>query len=118
MAAGTREVLAPVLRGVRAVVFDTDGVITDSARVHAAAWKTAFDAFLRDHPPEDPAPAASVRHTGTTICSTWTASPASTAPPPSWPRAASTRPPATVRAVAADKERLFTERLREKGIDA
>jgi beta-phosphoglucomutase-like phosphatase (HAD superfamily) len=35
-------------------VFDTDGVITDSARVHAAAWKTAFDAFLRDHPPVDP----------------------------------------------------------------
>jgi len=35
------------LRDVRAVVFDTDGVITDSARVHAAAWKEAFDACLR-----------------------------------------------------------------------
>lgn len=35
------------LRGTRAVVLDTDGVITDSARLHAAAWKTAFDAFLR-----------------------------------------------------------------------
>ncbi|NBM20963.1 hydrolase, partial [Streptomyces sp. GC420] len=29
------------LRGTAAVVLDTDGVITDSARVHAAAWKEA-----------------------------------------------------------------------------
>ncbi|WP_304455552.1 HAD family phosphatase [Nocardiopsis sp. YSL2] len=29
-----------------AVVLDTDGVITDTARVHAAAWKRTFDAFL------------------------------------------------------------------------
>lgn len=46
--------LVPALRDVRAVVFDTDGVITDSARVHAAAWKTAFDTHLDEHPPEDP----------------------------------------------------------------
>ncbi|MER6950838.1 HAD-IA family hydrolase [Nonomuraea sp. NPDC000554] len=32
---------------VRAVVFDTDGVVTDTARVHAAAWKHVFDRFLR-----------------------------------------------------------------------
>ncbi|WP_455432384.1 HAD family hydrolase [Streptomyces laurentii] len=31
-----------------AVVFDTDGVLLDSAVVHAAAWKTAFDAFLAE----------------------------------------------------------------------
>lgn len=43
------------LRTVRAWVFDTDGVITDSAGVHAAAWKEAFDAFLREHPPADEA---------------------------------------------------------------
>ena len=30
----------------RAVVFDMDGVITDTATVHAAAWKRMFDAFL------------------------------------------------------------------------
>ncbi|MCG3040644.1 HAD-IA family hydrolase [Streptomyces sp. S1A] len=36
------------LDGLRAVVFDTDGVITDSARVHAAAWKEAFDDCLRE----------------------------------------------------------------------
>ncbi|MFE7662327.1 HAD family hydrolase [Streptomyces celluloflavus] len=38
--------LADCLRSLRAVVFDTDGVILDSARVHAAAWQGAFDACL------------------------------------------------------------------------
>ncbi|WP_020573905.1 HAD family hydrolase [Actinopolymorpha alba] len=32
---------------ISAVIFDTDGVITDTARVHAAAWKRCFDEFLR-----------------------------------------------------------------------
>jgi beta-phosphoglucomutase-like phosphatase (HAD superfamily) len=32
---------------VDAVIFDTDGVVTDTARLHAAAWKTVFDSFLR-----------------------------------------------------------------------
>ncbi|MDO9410415.1 HAD family phosphatase [Patulibacter sp.] len=31
---------------VRACLFDMDGVLTDTARIHAAAWKDAFDAFL------------------------------------------------------------------------
>ncbi|MEV5892375.1 HAD family hydrolase [Nonomuraea fuscirosea] len=35
------------LTRLRAVVFDTDGVVTDTARVHAAAWKHVFDRFLR-----------------------------------------------------------------------
>ncbi|MEU6657676.1 beta-phosphoglucomutase family hydrolase [Streptomyces sp. NPDC046821] len=43
--AGTA-VVPGALRDVAAAVFDTDGVITDSARVHAAAWKAAFDRFL------------------------------------------------------------------------
>ncbi|GHH72686.1 hydrolase [Streptomyces sulfonofaciens] len=43
------------LAGVPAVVLDTDGVIVDSARVHAAAWQRAFDAYLAAHPPDDPA---------------------------------------------------------------
>jgi HAD superfamily hydrolase (TIGR01509 family) len=38
-----------------AVVFDTDGVLTDSVRAHARAWQEAFDACLRAHPPKDPA---------------------------------------------------------------
>lgn len=32
-----------------AVIFDTDGVVTDTARAHAAAWKATFDDFLRRH---------------------------------------------------------------------
>ncbi|RPF21367.1 HAD family hydrolase [Myceligenerans xiligouense] len=36
------------LEAIDAVVLDTDGVITDTARVHAAAWKRAFDEFLRE----------------------------------------------------------------------
>jgi beta-phosphoglucomutase family hydrolase len=32
---------------VRACLFDLDGVITQTATVHAAAWKEMFDAYLR-----------------------------------------------------------------------
>ena len=32
---------------LEAVVFDTDGVLTDTASVHAAAWKRLFDQYLR-----------------------------------------------------------------------
>ena len=35
------------LRRFDAVLFDLDGVITDTAAVHAAAWKQLFDDFLR-----------------------------------------------------------------------
>lgn len=34
-----------------AVIFDLDGVITDTARVHAAAWKRLFDEYLATHAP-------------------------------------------------------------------
>jgi beta-phosphoglucomutase family hydrolase len=34
--------------GVRACLFDLDGVLTQTAKVHAAAWKEMFDGFLRD----------------------------------------------------------------------
>jgi beta-phosphoglucomutase family hydrolase len=33
--------------GVRACLFDLDGVLTPTALVHAAAWKETFDTFLR-----------------------------------------------------------------------
>jgi beta-phosphoglucomutase family hydrolase len=33
---------------IRACLFDLDGVLTQTARVHAAAWKEMFDVFLRD----------------------------------------------------------------------
>ncbi|NTY58058.1 beta-phosphoglucomutase family hydrolase [Mycolicibacterium sphagni] len=32
--------------GVKACLFDLDGVLTDTARVHTRAWKGMFDAFL------------------------------------------------------------------------
>ncbi|MEU7659187.1 HAD family hydrolase [Streptomyces lincolnensis] len=112
-----RDALVADLREVRAVVFDTDGVITDSARVHAAAWKTALDAFLLRHPPEDPHQRRPfdvrddyLRHVdgrsrldGAAAFLTARGIEASQE---------------TVRAVAADKERLFVERLSEHGIDA
>ena len=34
--------------GIRACLFDLDGVLTQTARVHSAAWKEMFDAFLRE----------------------------------------------------------------------
>ncbi|MBB5157560.1 trehalose-phosphatase [Saccharopolyspora phatthalungensis] len=35
----------------RAVLFDMDGVLTDTAKVHAAAWARLFDLYLADRPP-------------------------------------------------------------------
>ena len=32
---------------IRAYLFDMDGVLTDTASVHAEAWKRTFDEFLR-----------------------------------------------------------------------
>ena len=34
--------------GTRACLFDLDGVLTQTARLHAAAWKQMFDDFLRE----------------------------------------------------------------------
>jgi beta-phosphoglucomutase family hydrolase len=34
--------------GISACLFDLDGVLTQTAKVHAAAWKEMFDAFLLD----------------------------------------------------------------------
>ncbi|MEV6959896.1 HAD-IA family hydrolase [Streptomyces sp. NPDC051207] len=109
--------LTDVLRGVRGVVFDTDGVITDSARVHAAAWKEAFDAFLRQHPPADPAMRRPfdarddyLRYVdGRSRLDGAAAFLASRLPDP---------PEDAVRAVAEAKETLFLRRLHEDGVDA
>jgi HAD superfamily hydrolase (TIGR01509 family) len=45
---GVTEPVLPALalNGLEAVVFDTDGVLTDTASVHAAAWKRLFDEYL------------------------------------------------------------------------
>jgi beta-phosphoglucomutase family hydrolase len=34
--------------GIQACLFDLDGVLTKTAKVHAAAWKEMFDGYLRD----------------------------------------------------------------------
>jgi beta-phosphoglucomutase family hydrolase len=41
---------------IRACLFDMDGVLTDTASVHAEAWKQTFDAFLREHSGDDARP--------------------------------------------------------------
>ena len=55
--------IASVFPGdIAACLFDLDGVLTQTAKVHAAAWKEMFDAFLRERstqtgeklPPFDP----------------------------------------------------------------
>jgi len=38
--------------GIAACLFDLDGVITQTAKVHAAAWKQMFDDFLRQRSQE------------------------------------------------------------------
>ena len=38
---------APSLHELDAAIFDMDGVITETATVHAAAWKKLFDAYLK-----------------------------------------------------------------------
>lgn len=44
-----RHGLAPILPAtISACLFDLDGVLTQTAKVHAAAWKEMFDAFLQD----------------------------------------------------------------------
>ncbi|MGH3639991.1 MAG: beta-phosphoglucomutase family hydrolase [Mycobacterium sp.] len=39
--------------GVRACLFDLDGVLTDTASVHRKAWKAMFDDFLRQRSSRD-----------------------------------------------------------------
>lgn len=39
-----------------AAIFDLDGVLTDTARLHAAVWKAVFDELLRRHAERDRRP--------------------------------------------------------------
>ncbi len=41
---------------IDAVLLDLDGVITDTARIHAAAWKQLFDGFLAERAERDGTP--------------------------------------------------------------
>ncbi len=44
---GFRENMALSGLNFDAIIFDLDGVVTDTARVHAVAWKELFDGYLR-----------------------------------------------------------------------
>jgi len=37
---------------IRACLFDLDGVLTQTAKVHQAAWRQTFDAFMQQHDPD------------------------------------------------------------------
>jgi phosphoglycolate phosphatase-like HAD superfamily hydrolase len=39
--------------GIRACLFDMDGVLTETATVHARAWKSMFDDYLRRRDGDD-----------------------------------------------------------------
>ncbi|WP_046495188.1 HAD family hydrolase [Streptomyces odonnellii] len=110
---------APLLRSVRAVVLDTDGVITDTARLHAAAWKGAFDAALAVAGAAPPFDAVEEyrRHVDGRSREDGAAA-FLAARGLSLPLGAPDDPPGTgtVRAVAARKEELFTARLRTDGV--
>ncbi|MEU6394714.1 HAD-IA family hydrolase [Streptomyces sp. NPDC046939] len=106
-----RETASP-LRTVDAVVLDTDGVITDSARLHAQAWKAVFDAFLREQPPDSAAdlrPFAIDVDYPLYVDGKSRRDGAAAFLAARGMRAA----PETVEAVARDKDRHFTERLRQ-----
>jgi beta-phosphoglucomutase family hydrolase len=42
--------------GTRACLFDLDGVLTQTAKLHAAAWKQMFDQYLRERSQKDGLP--------------------------------------------------------------
>lgn len=105
------------LTGVPAVVFDTDGVILDSARVHAAAWKRAFDTFLDAHPPGDPRQRRPFDEQDDYLRYVDGRSRLDGAEAFLVSRGLRLSP-ATVQAVAADKDEIFVARLHEGGIVA
>lgn len=47
-----------------AVIFDMDGVVTKTARIHALAWKAAFDEYLRLREKRDNEPFREFTHEG------------------------------------------------------
>ncbi|MFE9484229.1 HAD family hydrolase [Streptomyces spororaveus] len=112
---------------IRAVVLDTDGVLLDSAALHAAAWKSAFDGCLdawaagTDHPAQPPFDAereyrelvdGKPRFDGALAFLTARGielPPGNAADPPGC---------GTAWAVAARKERAFTEALQTVAVEA
>lgn len=53
---GQRDVAIGLPAGTQACLFDLDGVLTDTARLHTAAWQETFDEFLRNRATESGEP--------------------------------------------------------------
>ncbi|MDT0308654.1 HAD-IA family hydrolase [Streptomyces sp. DSM 44917] len=108
----------PELWACRAVVFDTDGVITDSARVHAAAWAEAFAPVPGLDPPFDAEEDYRRYVDGRSRldgAASFLAARGLHLPPGGPADAPGT---GTVQAVAARKERAFLRLLAERGVEA
>ena len=73
--------------GVTACLFDLDGVLTQTAKVHSAAWKQMFDDYLRERAPTGPTKPSSLSIRSASTTNTSTASLATTAYERSLPRA-------------------------------
>jgi beta-phosphoglucomutase family hydrolase len=52
----TTEISLGLPAGIRACLFDVDGVLTETAKVHATAWKQMFDAYLKERADESGEP--------------------------------------------------------------
>ena len=105
-----------------AVIFDMDGVVTDTASVHAAAWKRLFDEVLAARAPQAPPfdPDADYRRfvDGRTREDGVTAFLAARGI--DLPRGGPNDPPGaeTVSILAARKNRLFEEAIASNGVRA
>ena len=101
--------------GIRACLFDLDGVLTQTAQLHDAAWKETFDRFL-----QDPAARGRSRSSHSTLSSTtsdtWTGDPGATASASSSPRAASMSTTETVTVLGDRKNELVLELIRRQGL--
>lgn len=107
-----------------AVLFDLDGVVTDTARVHEAAWAEMFDVFLQQWSQEHGSPFAPLSRQD--YLSYFDGRPRSEAIR-AFAAARSIRLPEgapsdpaerdTVQGLAARKNRLFLDRIRNQGVD-
>jgi beta-phosphoglucomutase family hydrolase len=118
--------LGPAVRdGTAACLFDLDGVLTQTAKVHAAAWKELFDLFLRERANQTGEPFrpfgiatdyvqyvdGKLRHDGVrSFLASRTID---------LPEGADDDPPsaATVHGLASRKDGLFLDHIRRDGVD-
>ncbi|GLX01672.1 HAD-IA family hydrolase [Microtetraspora sp. NBRC 16547] len=104
------------LTSFSAAILDTDGVVTDTARVHAAAWKHVFDTFLHGRSEPFDIRDDYLRHVDGRPrfdgIRTFLASRGLSLPEDGPPGTAS------VRSLAAEKDALFTAHLRRHGVAA